>query len=118
MGYTQASNSHKQQTHTNNKLKNLFKNQSSFRMSDSTPNTGGSLLDKAGNLVNQGIETAQSYMAGSEKEANKEKAKGNVPGNDSISDRISGATGAISNKMDESSHDAKASANEAATKNT
>lgn len=37
--------------------------------------------------------------------------KGNVPGNDSISDRVSGAMGAASNKMDESKHNSSASAN-------
>ena len=53
--------------------------------------------------------TRQSAEA--QKEADKEQAKGNVPGKDGITDRISGGASALSNKMDESKHDTAASAN-------
>jgi hypothetical protein len=71
----------------------------------------GQAANAVTNAVNYVSETVQGKSAEAEKEANKEKAKGNVPGQDSVGDRISGATSAISNKLDESKHDTAASAN-------
>lgn len=45
------------------------------------------------------------------KEANKEKAKGNVPGQSSLTDRVSGALDAGSDKLDQTKHDSSAKAN-------
>ena len=52
----------------------------------------------------------QGKSAEASKEANKEQAKGNIPGQSSLSDRVSGALGAGSDKLDESKHDASARA--------
>ena len=91
-----------------------------------------SVLGQAANSVTNAAqyvsESIQGSSAEASKEANKEKAKGNVrynnspsrlhllthsqtPGDQSITDRISGATGAVSDKMDESKHDTAAKAN-------
>ncbi|KAB8342913.1 hypothetical protein FH972_022510 [Carpinus fangiana] len=77
------------------------------------PNEGlvGQAINSAQNAVNYVSETIQGKGAEASKEANQEKAKGNVPGNDSIGDRISGATGAISDKIDQSKHEGSATAN-------
>jgi hypothetical protein len=77
------------------------------------PNEGilGQAANAVTNTVNYVSESIQGKSAEAQKEANKEQAKGNVPGKDNLGDRISGATGAISNKLDESKHDAAASAN-------
>jgi hypothetical protein len=56
-------------------------------------------------------ETVQGAAATSSKEANKEQAKGNVPGKDSIGDRVSGALDAGSDKINEKKHETSASAN-------
>ena len=62
-------------------------------------------------LLDQHAETVQGATATSSKEANKEKAKGNVPGNDSIADRASGALDAAGDKIDEKKHEGSAKAN-------
>ncbi|KAF3092844.1 Ras-related protein rsr1 [Orbilia oligospora] len=77
------------------------------------PNEGivgqiGNSIKNAGNYV---AETVQGKTAEASKEANKEQAKGNVAGKDSLSDRASGAFGAASDKLDQSKHDASARAN-------
>jgi len=77
------------------------------------PNEGivGQVTNSVKNAANYVSETVQGNTAEAQKEANKEKAKGNVPGQDSIGDRISGALDAGSNKIDESKHQGAASAN-------
>ncbi|KAK6512502.1 Ras- protein rsr1 [Arthrobotrys musiformis] len=77
------------------------------------PNEGivgqiGNSLKNAGNYV---AETVQGKTAEVSKEQNKEQAKGNVPGKDTLSDRASGAFGAVSDKLDQAQHDASAKAN-------
>ncbi|KAK6527201.1 Ras- protein rsr1 [Arthrobotrys megalospora] len=77
------------------------------------PNEGlvgqlGNSIKNAGNYLS---ETVQGKTAEASKEGNKEQAKGNVPGQDSISDRASGALGAASDKLDQHKHDASAKAN-------
>ncbi|TKA66851.1 hypothetical protein B0A55_09998 [Friedmanniomyces simplex] len=62
---------------------------------------------------NEGI-TVQGKSAEASKEANKEQAKGNTP-NSGIGDRVSGAMGAASDKMDEKKHEGSAQANKKAT---
>ncbi|KAF1826962.1 uncharacterized protein K489DRAFT_375045 [Dissoconium aciculare CBS 342.82] len=71
----------------------------------------GQAANAVTNAANYVSETIQGKSAEASKEANKEQAKGNVPGKDSLSDRVSGATGAISDKLDQSKHDASATAN-------
>lgn len=51
----------------------------------------------------------QPQSAEASKEGNKEQAKGNVPGNNSLTDRASGAMGAVSDKMEQSKHEGSAS---------
>jgi hypothetical protein len=77
------------------------------------PNEGilGQVKNTVTNAANYVSETVQGKTSETSKEANKEQAKGNVPGQDSISDRISGATGAISDKIDQQKHEYSASAN-------
>lgn len=77
------------------------------------PNEGlvGQVVNSATNAVNYVSETIQGKGAEAQKEADKEKAKGNVPGQDSLADRASGAMSAASNKLDESKHDTSAKAN-------
>lgn len=77
------------------------------------PNEGiiGQIANSATNAVNYVSETIQGTSAEAKKEANKEQAKGNVAGKDSITDRIGGALGAASDKMDESKHNTAAKAN-------
>jgi hypothetical protein len=69
-----------------------------------------SLGNSVQNAANYVAETVQGKGAEASKEANKEQAKGNTP-NSSLSDRVSGATGAISDKLDQSKHEGSASAN-------
>ena len=77
------------------------------------PNEGivGQIANSVGNAANYVSETLQGKGAEASKEANKEQAKGNIPGQDSISDRASGALGAASDKLDQHKHDASAKAN-------
>ena len=77
------------------------------------PNEGivGQISNSIGNAANYVSETVQGKSAEASKEGNKQQAKGNVPGQDSISDRVSGAMGAASDKMDQSKHEGSASAN-------
>ncbi|KAF2009057.1 hypothetical protein BU24DRAFT_402418 [Aaosphaeria arxii CBS 175.79] len=77
------------------------------------PNEGiiGQISNSAQNAVNYVSETIQGTSAEASKEANKEQAKGNIPGQDSIGDRVSGALGAGSDKLDQHKHEGAASAN-------
>ena len=50
------------------------------------------------------------------KETGKEQAKGNVPGKDSITDRIGGAADAVGGKLQQGKHDAKAEGHKEAAK--
>ncbi|KAF2157438.1 hypothetical protein K461DRAFT_273618 [Myriangium duriaei CBS 260.36] len=77
------------------------------------PNEGilGQAANSIGNAANYVSETIQGKSSEASKEANKEQAKGNVPGQDSISDRVSGAFGAAGDKVDQHSHNASAKAN-------
>ena len=76
------------------------------------PNEGiiGQVTNSLSNAANYVSETVQGKSAEASKEANKQQAKGNVPGKDSISDRVSGALSAGSDKIDETKHTASASA--------
>jgi len=83
----------------------------------STPaggNNAGILESAAQSLQNAGqyvSESVQSAISGAQKEGNKEQAKGNVPGKDSLTDRASGAFSAAGDMLDEKTHDASAAAN-------
>ncbi|KAA8624932.1 Grg1 domain containing protein [Pyrenophora tritici-repentis] len=68
-----------------------------------TPNEG-----IVGQAVNS-VKNAANYV--SETESNKQQAKGNVPGNDSITDRASGALGAAGDKLSQEKHEGSAEAN-------
>lgn len=76
------------------------------------PNEGivGQVANSLNNAATYVSETMQGKSAEASKEANKEQAKGNIPGQSSLSDRVSGALGAGSDKLDESKHDASARA--------
>jgi Ras-related protein Rap-1B len=65
----------------------------------------------AQNAANYVSESIQGATATTSKEANKEQAKGNVPGKDSLTDRASGALDAAGDKLDEKKHEGSASAN-------
>merc|ERR1712137_1317615 len=67
------------------------------------PNEGivGQVTNSVANAANYVSETIQGATATSSKEANKEQAKGNVPGKDSLTDRASAALDAGSDKIDE-----------------
>jgi hypothetical protein len=77
------------------------------------PNDGivGQAVNSVKNAANYVSESIQGQSAEASKEANKQQAKGNVPGNDSITDRASGALSAAGDKIDQSKHDASAEAN-------
>lgn len=77
------------------------------------PNEGivGQVANSVGNAVNYVSDTLQGNAAEVKKETGKEQAKGNIPGNASISDRIAGAGDAISGKMDESKYNTSAEVN-------
>jgi hypothetical protein len=77
------------------------------------PNEGivGSTVNSIKNAANYVSETLQGSAATTSKEENKQQAKGNIPGEDSVTDRISGALGATSDKLDEHKHDTAATAN-------
>ncbi|RVD86225.1 uncharacterized protein DFL_004513 [Arthrobotrys flagrans] len=68
----------------------------------------GNSIQNAGKYVS---ETVQGKASEASKEGNKEQAKGNVPGQEAITDRASGAVGAVSDKFNQSKHDASARAN-------
>ncbi|OCK74788.1 hypothetical protein K432DRAFT_386609 [Lepidopterella palustris CBS 459.81] len=78
------------------------------------PNEGivDSAINSVTNAANYVSETVQGKTSEASKEANKEQAKGHIVGKDSIGDRISGATGAISDKFDQTKHEGSASANQ------
>merc|ERR1712137_968772 len=73
------------------------------------PNEGivGQVTNSISNAAQYVSETVQGATATSSKEANREKAKGNV----SISDRASGALDAAGDKIDEKKHEGSAKAN-------
>jgi len=55
------------------------------------------------------IANSLSQSAEASKEGNKQQAKGNVPGQDSLTDRASGALGAASDKINQEKHEGSAS---------
>ncbi len=69
----------------------------------------GQAVNSVTNAANYVSESIQGKSAEASKEANKEKAKGNTGGG--IGDQISGATGAVSDKVDQSKHEGASSAN-------
>ncbi|KAF1346925.1 hypothetical protein BDV97DRAFT_300241 [Delphinella strobiligena] len=77
------------------------------------PNEGivGQISNSISNAANYVSETVQGNSAEASKEANKQQAKGNVPGQDSLTDRASGALSAAGDKMDQSKHEGSAKAN-------
>ncbi|KAM0721532.1 hypothetical protein Q7P37_002457 [Cladosporium fusiforme] len=77
------------------------------------PNEGlvGQVTNSVKNAANYVSETVQGSSATASKEANKEQAKGNVPGQDSLADRASGAFSAAGDKIKEQQHEASAKAN-------
>merc|ERR1712151_545207 len=77
----------------------------------SAPNANKPNEGIVGQAANSVSETIQGTSAEASKEANKQQAKGNVAGNDSITDRASGALGAASDKIDQHKHEGAASAN-------
>ena len=62
--------------------------------------------------VSHGVNYVKESVMGSKEEAKKEtgkeQAKGNVPGKDSVTDRIGGAADAVGGKLQQGKHDAKA----------
>merc|ERR1711900_68733 len=87
-----------------------------FKMSApnaNTPNEGivGQAVNSVKNAANYVAETVQGQTAEANKEANKQQAKGNVPGQDSLTDRASGALNAASDKMNQEKHEGSAEAN-------
>jgi hypothetical protein len=77
------------------------------------PNAGivGQAVNSISTAANYVSESIQGTSAEASKEANKQQAKGNVAGNDSITDRASGALGAAGDKIDQHKHEGAASAN-------
>merc|ERR1712183_89198 len=111
MGHT-----HSHPTQTNTQLKPTNLTHQIINMSApnaNAPNEGivGQVTNSISNAANYVAETVQGATATSSKEANKEKAKGNVPGNDSIADRASGALDAAGDEIDEKKHEGSAKAN-------
>merc|ERR1712014_258008 len=105
-------------TNSSKHIFSLQTNQSptTFKMSApnaNKPNEG--IVGQIGNSLNNAAqyvsETIQGSSATASKEANKEQAKGNVPGQDSLSDRASGALDAAGDKIDEKKHEGSAKAN-------
>merc|ERR1712072_1236524 len=70
----------------------------------------GQAMDSATNAANYAKDTVPGTGAEAKKEAGKEQAKGNAGGG-SLSDRVSGAAGAVSGKVDESKYNASSEAN-------
>merc|ERR1712183_1236247 len=107
---------HGDPTQTNTQLKPTNPTHQIINMSApnaNAPNEGivGQVTNSISNAANYVAETVQGATATSSKEANKEKAKGNVPGSDSIADRASGALDAAGDKIDEKKHEGSAKAN-------
>jgi len=77
------------------------------------PNEGivGSAVNSLTNAAQYVSESVQGKTSEASKEANKEQAKGHVAGQSSVTDRISGATGALGDKFDQEKHESSASAN-------
>ncbi|MCJ1441503.1 MAG: Glucose-repressible protein [Stictis urceolatum] len=77
------------------------------------PNEGlvGQAVNSVANAVNYATETIQGKGSEASKEANKEKAKGHVAGADSLTDRVSGASDALGDKLDQHKHETAAEAN-------
>ncbi|OAK93993.1 hypothetical protein IQ06DRAFT_298727 [Phaeosphaeriaceae sp. SRC1lsM3a] len=77
------------------------------------PNDGivGQAVNSVKNAANYVSESIQGNSAEASKEANKQQAKGNVPGNSSLTDRASGALGAAGDKIDQTKHEGSAEAN-------
>jgi Ras-related protein Rap-1B len=77
------------------------------------PNEGivGQAVNSVKNAANYVSESIQGQSAEASKEANKQQAKGNVPGNDSLTDRASGALSAAGDKIDQTKHEGSAEAN-------
>ncbi|KAM0789864.1 hypothetical protein ACM66B_006710 [Microbotryomycetes sp. NB124-2] len=76
--------------------------------------TSGGIADKISNAANYVGETVKEYTAGASKEGNKEVAKGHTDA--SLSERASAGLDAASDKINESSHGAKADAHKEAAK--
>lgn len=76
------------------------------------PNEGiiGQVTNSVSNAANYVAETIQGKSAEASKEANQQQAKGNVPGKDSLGDRVSGALSAGSDKITETKHNTAAHA--------
>ncbi|KAF7979244.1 hypothetical protein HWV62_43220 [Athelia sp. TMB] len=76
------------------------------------PNEGivGQTLNSVGNAVNYVSDTLQGNTAEAKKETGKEQAKGNVPGERGLGDRVSGAADAVSGKLDEEKYKGSAEA--------
>merc|ERR1711868_287201 len=109
MGHTSNFINHKHLPHNN---------QPTTPIKMSAPNTNGpnegivgQAVNSAKNAANYVSETIQGNSATASKGANKEQAKGNVPGNDSLADRASGALDAAGDKVDEKKHETSAKAN-------
>lgn len=77
------------------------------------PNEGiiGQAVNSVKNAANYVSETVQGQSAEASKEGNKQQAKGNVPGQDSITDRASGALNAAGDKINQEKHEGSAEAN-------
>jgi len=77
------------------------------------PNEGivGQVTNSLSNAANYVSETIQGSSAEASKEGNKQQAKGNVPGQDSLTDRASGALNAAGDKINQEKHEGSAEAN-------
>ncbi|EUC44203.1 hypothetical protein COCMIDRAFT_37929 [Bipolaris oryzae ATCC 44560] len=71
----------------------------------------GQAVNSVKNAANYVSETIQGNAAEANKEANKQQAKGNVPGQDSLTDRASGALNAASDSINQKKHEGAADAN-------
>ena len=80
------------------------------------PNEGiiGQAVNSVKNAANYVSETVQGNAAEASKEGNKQQAKGNVPGQDSLTDRASGAASAVGDKLNQEKHEGSAEANKRA----
>ncbi|KAF7985832.1 hypothetical protein HWV62_506 [Athelia sp. TMB] len=71
----------------------------------------GQIVNSMANAANYVSDTAQGNTAEAKKEAGKEQAKGNIPGERSLGDRVSGAADAVSGKIDEDKYKGSAEVN-------
>merc|ERR1712065_51864 len=71
----------------------------------------GQAVNSVKNAANYVSETIQGQSAEASKEGNKQQAKGNVPGQDFITDRASGALNAAGDKLNQEKHEGSAEAN-------